>query len=123
MVNDYTKFYEALDLKINADDFETWQQLQTLMGDFGFRHGMVPKPNQVNKAWEYLKGKPVPHVPVKYKRKVVPVSGKKPVSRSFVWIVRRNGVMVKQANRDVRFKGRFYRKGMFVPKDMTKEYI
>lgn len=126
-MKDYRPFHEALDVSIDADDFETWQQLQLLMEKKNFRSGLTPTRKQVDLAWAYLKGGKAegPEVPVRpVHRRVLPSKkAKGPVVRSFVWVHRRSGVLVKQANRDLVFKGKRYRKGMFVPKDLPKDFV
>jgi len=123
---DYTPFHEALDINIDAERIETWQQLQLLMEKKRFRSGLTPTRRQVDHAWNYLKGGEVkgrPMEPAVHQRKVLPKHRPvKPLVRSFNWVNNR-GQLVKMANRDIVFKGKRYRKGQFVPHDLPKDYV
>ena len=117
-------------MKIDADDVDTWQSLQYLMELHGFRSGDSPTPTkrQVDKAWEHLKGRWTPSEPevkpsVKKHRVLKVRKPVRPSVRSFVWVSTRSGQLVKQASRNLRFNGKFYRKGQFVPKDLPKDFI
>lgn len=107
--NQYKSFYKNLKIKSDTQnwDFDTVEQLRTLMTNAGFRtvkdketgvyFNKKVTDNQVVKAWNYLKKTSVQ---------------KEITDRYYDYTSRGN----YRANRDITINGKTYKKGQFVPK-------